>query len=405
MVKVHDVVYAGSTDHRYRLTVTTARTSTRSCRPSATPGVPTTFTLLGRNLGGEPAPEPDGRRPPAGTQDRDARRPPGVARPRPGYPTRGLRPAPGAARTGIRVRAWRRRRGRPTPCSSPRRPTRSSSSSEPNDEPRPAQAVAVPCDISGTFGAPGDLDVYRFRAKKGEVFWIEADAERIGSPADPAFVVQKVNEKGGSRRTSRRGDDTGRRRATRRGSSPGSVDAAVRWQVPEDGLIQVVVSDLYALAARRRAARLPAQHPARAARLPTCSSCPTSPNQPDAVTVRAGGRALAYVLAVRARRLQRADPGRGGRPAAGRPVRAGGDRRGSVLAPVVFEADEDARPAVGTVRLVGRARFGDRKDEVGYVAGATTLGPDVAAHGGRRRDGLAGRRPPAGPGCAGPAPG
>ena len=49
---------------------------------------------------------------------------------------------------------------------------------------------------------------------------------------------------------------------------------------------------------------------------------------------------------------------------------------GQVLAPLVFEADEDARPHVGTALLVGRARRGDRKEDLAYVAGATPLGPD-----------------------------
>ena len=51
---------------------------------------------------------------------------------------------------------------------------------------------------------------------------------------------------------------------------------------------------------------------------------------------------------------------------------------GQVVAPVVFEAAENARPVVGTVPLVGRARVGDRKEDLDYVAGATTLGPDIA---------------------------
>jgi hypothetical protein len=51
---------------------------------------------------------------------------------------------------------------------------------------------------------------------------------------------------------------------------------------------------------------------------------------------------------------------------------------GQESALVVFEADAGATPTIGTVRLIGRARFGDRKDEVGYVAGVNTLGPDVS---------------------------
>jgi hypothetical protein len=45
-------------------------------------------------------------------------------------------------------------------------------------------------------------------------------------------------------------------------------------------------------------------------------------------------------------------------------------------APVVFEAAEGARPVLGTARLIGRARFGDRKEALRYIPGATPLGPD-----------------------------
>ncbi len=48
---------------------------------------------------------------------------------------------------------------------------------------------------------------------------------------------------------------------------------------------------------------------------------------------------------------------------------------GQVVAPVVFEAEETAKSSVGIVQLVGRSRFGDRKEELSYVAGATKLGP------------------------------
>ena len=62
--------------------------------------------------------------------------------------------------------------------------------------------------------------------------------------ADPAFVVQKVGAKGQPPQDLASGDDlpdagTGPRFNTQ------TVDAALRWQVPDDGLYQVLVSDLY----------------------------------------------------------------------------------------------------------------------------------------------------------------
>jgi hypothetical protein len=50
---------------------------------------------------------------------------------------------------------------------------------------------------------------------------------------------------------------------------------------------------------------------------------------------------------------------------------------GQVLAPIVFEAAEDAATGVGTVGLVGHTRFGDRKEELGSVPAAATAGQDI----------------------------
>ena len=47
------------------------------------------------------------------------------------------------------------------------------------------------------------------------------------------------------------------------------------------------------------------------------------------------------------------------------------------MAPIVFEAAEQAGTTVGTVTLVGHGRFGDRKEALEYVAGASPLGPDL----------------------------
>ena len=60
-----------------------------------------------------------------------------------------------------------------------------------------------PCDITGTFSPRGDSDLYRFEGSKGEIWWVEAFAERIGSMADPAILIQKVGAKGQRRRISR----------------------------------------------------------------------------------------------------------------------------------------------------------------------------------------------------------
>ena len=56
VVKVHDVIYGGSTEHTYRLTLHDGPHLDAVVPTVAAAGVPTKFTLLGRNLGGTPAP-------------------------------------------------------------------------------------------------------------------------------------------------------------------------------------------------------------------------------------------------------------------------------------------------------------------------------------------------------------
>jgi hypothetical protein len=371
-LKLHDVLYQGSSDHVYRLTVTDGPHLDAVVPVVARAGEATTFTLIGRNLGGEPAPDltVDGRPLERKTVTLT---PPASPEPDPSYPTRGFVPAPAATRRGFEYAL-----GSPSGSSNPLFIAEAVDpvvvEQEPNDDNAGAQKVDLPCDISGCFGRPGDLDVYRLQARKGEIFWIEASAERIGSPADPVFVLQKVNEKGETQELTT-GDDTAERGDPLRFPSR-TVDASVRWTVPEDGLYQVAVSDLYG--SQRGDVRLSYRLNIRPERLDFhLFLLPDAPNRPDSVTVPAGGRALATVLAVRSDgfdgpvRVEAVDL-----PAGVRcepvviPV-------GQPTAPIVFEADEGARPSLGTVRLIGRARFGDRKDEVDYVAGVTRLGPDL----------------------------
>lgn len=64
---------------------------------------------------------------------------------------------------------------------------------EPNDDPGQAQAVELPCEIVGRFFPRRDRDWVTFKARKGEAFWVEVIAHRLGQPVDPAFTVQRLN--------------------------------------------------------------------------------------------------------------------------------------------------------------------------------------------------------------------
>ncbi len=80
---------------------------------------------------------------------------------------------------------------RPTPAS-----TASSQESEPNDTPATANRLALPATVSGVLkGADTrpDVDYYRFHAQAGEVWIVETEAARKGSPADTRIDVLQAD--------------------------------------------------------------------------------------------------------------------------------------------------------------------------------------------------------------------
>jgi hypothetical protein len=67
---------------------------------------------------------------------------------------------------------------------------------EPNDEFAKATLVpALPIALNGVIEKPGDVDHFRFKMKKGEVYDFHCYARRLGSPLDPVMLL--MNSKGG----------------------------------------------------------------------------------------------------------------------------------------------------------------------------------------------------------------
>jgi hypothetical protein len=52
-----------------------------------------------------------------------------------------------------------------------------------------ARTVAVPADLSGRLEAADEQDWFAFEARRGEVFWLEGYAERLGAPVDLELFV------------------------------------------------------------------------------------------------------------------------------------------------------------------------------------------------------------------------
>ena len=64
---------------------------------------------------------------------------------------------------------------------------------EPNDGFEQAQAISIPCAIEGIIKNDRDVDVYKFKGKKGDKVRIELQAVRFGSPLDPIVTVYDSN--------------------------------------------------------------------------------------------------------------------------------------------------------------------------------------------------------------------
>ncbi len=368
-VEVRDVIYAGSPQHVYRLTVHDGPHVDAVVPRAVEAGSTVEVTLLGRNLGGEPSGTilPDGQAlerltvtitaPPELQIDPD----------RPGV---GLTTSPGGGIPGFWfVPETDRGAANPLFLAKALGPVVVEEGPSDRDEP---MTIVPPCDLSGDFREVDDEDVFRFEATKGQVWMIEVLADRIGSPVDATVLVQRVMEDGSLRdiiEADDQGDPgTGNRFGT------GTVDPVVRFEAPDDGTYQVTVGDLYnarevdPTAVYRLVVR-PQQPEFR------LFAAPNDPGNPEGLTLLSGGRSVAYVLAHRFDGL--AGPIRveaEGLPAgvSSDPVVIASDQ---VQAPMIFNASAGAPPKLGTVRLVGRrlGEDGEPVDEPPRVAVAGTI--------------------------------
>ncbi len=98
---------------------------------------------------------------------------------------------------------------------------------EPNNDRTQATPMEKPGAANGVLGEPGDVDYFKFSAKKDEQVDIEVYARRIRSPLDPVLNVYRADN--GSRIG---GNDDSR-----------GPDSYLRFKAPEDGEYVLSVSD------------------------------------------------------------------------------------------------------------------------------------------------------------------
>ncbi len=98
---------------------------------------------------------------------------------------------------------------------------------EPNNDRAQATPAEAPGAMNGVISQPGDVDQFKFTAKKGQVFEVEAYARRLRSPLDPVLTIHRADN--GQQLA---GDDDAR-----------APDSYVRFTAPEDGDYIALIRD------------------------------------------------------------------------------------------------------------------------------------------------------------------
>lgn len=349
-VRIFDLVYSGSADHVYRLSIDTGPRVAFSVPAFAQAGSSSRMKLFGWNLG-------PGSKPSVGsnyeTVDVDIAAPLNETSPPP------FRLAPAQIET--RGFAYHYP-GSQTPIRLGLSDIPVTASSSDNNSPAAAQPVSVPAEVSGQLIRNGELDWFQIEAKRGEVLWLEVFGERIGSPVD---LEVSILDESADREFARFRDQ--RRNIGGPRFPSAHSDASGRWVAPSDGRYLVLVRSVignedddsrrtYRLSIRREEPDFDiAVVPRR--------------DDPTAMNIPQGGRAIVDVVAFRRRGLTG-------------PIRVfardlppglecpdvwlgpGVDR-----APLVVSAGHSAEPFTGNLQLVADA------DSVGIksVVGSTVV--------------------------------
>lgn len=222
------------------------------------------------------------------------------------------------------------------------------------------QIVQIPAIIGGSFTEPGDQDTYRFDAKKDQAFQIDVIAHRVASNANPVLIVEQVVKADD-------GSETFKRLATETDGkmNPGgndlptlTTDPAFLLKVPADGQYRVAVRDRYA--ASRGDADLTyivsIQPPRPDFRVLVFDSFPSAdgkaPATTGAISIRKGG---SYELPVYVYRMEghaaAIDLAVEGLPA-GLTCSTGTIPANATSTTLVFTATADAAESVSPVRIV-----------------------------------------------------
>ncbi|MCA9034380.1 MAG: hypothetical protein KDA91_04570 [Planctomycetaceae bacterium] len=291
LLKVADIVYAGSNDYVYRLSI-----DTRPLVDAVIPAIvktnqPSTVTIVGRNLaGGQASPFLIGT---------DSLQQSVVE----------IAPSPDAeSRTGIASYSASIDAVRTNQIDGNLLTLSHSDLAPVVEDPKAAhQMVTIPSEVDGRFDSIGDEDDIRFHAARGDVVVAEVYADRIGSIADPLLMVERVV-------VDQNGVETYQRLGTEDDSkqNPGganlptlSSDPAFQLTAPEEGVYRIRLKDRYADSRGdvRLNYRLSLRRPTPDFRLIVFDAFPSAdgkaPATSGAVSLRKGGTYALTVYAYR----------------------------------------------------------------------------------------------------------
>jgi multidrug efflux pump subunit AcrA (membrane-fusion protein) len=371
LVSVYDFVYGGGAEYFYRLNLTAAPHIDFIFPPSGPAGSNNQYTVYGRNLpGGQPAE--------------------GLAVK--GQPLQKLTvniaiPADELARTQAAIVAPARPAtvmvdGVEFKLSSPAGNSNLESvgvaqapmvvEQEPNDANVP-QKITVPCEYVGQFYPQRDHDWVQFDAKKGDVYFLEVIAHRLGRNCDPSLLIQRVtkNDKGEEQIADVAQVDDAPDRNARMGSDfdTSSDDPSYKLTVPDDGTYRVGLRDNFGDGRKdpRFVYRLIIRKPEPDFRVAVYPDVPGVGNQDqnqvrmDTFVIHKGGATMLRVVA------ERRDEFQGDITVTLEGLPAGVTSSGAVLGgnvttgTLVLTATDAAAAWTGPVKVVAKAKVNDQE--------------------------------------------
>ena len=159
--------------------------------------------------------------------------------------------------------------------------------------PLTAQSIPCPVEISGQLSRGNERDWYRFEARRGEVLYFHALAERLNSPLD---LRLSLFDSEGQRELAQFNDDWAGQ-ASAFGTA--HLDPAGRWVAPADGTYLLAVQNLIGSfqADPRRVYRLSIRREE-----PTCQVLALQPGDPrGSISLQRGGQVALELIAIRQR--------------------------------------------------------------------------------------------------------